>query len=537
MQINTKAGKTEAMAFTPTSVTGSGKAATTLFPPLDLGGTPIHWTQTYKYLGLPLHHDLSTAGFISSKVGAMWDTYFRLFVRNPFVRASPIGAQSQLRDGELQGTLTYFLSLIKMTERDLASIDAVLLQTSRICLGGHKRTAIAALLSGMRTCRATHIAAREKERLFLTLSHGPLRSSPPSEWPPALHLFDALKNEPRSTATTTGPLHNWAHVALDERAAAFTRGAIAITPSQTCPISTCAHVFWRSLAYADLKRSLGATPHGAHSIPPTAPPTRGSLTHLKTLSFHMLHEPEDLGHNHGYTRLSCIGPATCSGSIAALATATRTPALLSARMGDECLHSWPFTKRRERPNALREEDGPAIPFTVRFDERPCPLCKGGTESLYHLVNNCPHPAMQRNRTSLWASAAKFLTSLLSQASSLVTQTANLRTRLGHPPPANGPSGVAIEAARRLLATSKPPPATPETNFLLYWTLMATPWPERVAGSDQPTARIFGSLFDHIELPNSRIRSLANNWAAWAEKEIIATANARTVALNAMSTVH
>jgi hypothetical protein len=31
------------------------------------------------------------------------------------------------------------------------------------------------------------------------------------------------------------------------------------------------------------------------------------------------------------------------------------------------------------------------------------------------------------------------------------------------------------------------------------------------------------LFDAIELPNSRIRALSNDWADWAEKEIIAVA--------------
>ena len=46
------------------------------------------------------------------------------------------------------------------------------------------------------------------------------------------------------------------------------------------------------------------------------------------------------------------------------------------------------------------------------------------------------------------------------------------------------------------------------------------------------ASTLGKLFDNIELPNSRIRALSNDWDDWAEKEIVKVAKARLAALEA-----
>ena len=96
-----------------------------------------------------------------------------------------------------------------------------------------------------------------------------------------------------------------------------------------------------------------------------------------------------------------------------------------------------------------------------------------------------------------------------------------------------PSGHELHAARRFLEDEATPAATAENNFLLYWTLLSCPWPAQVAHCDgivQPTASTFGKLFDIIELPNSRIRALSNDWNDWAEREIVAVAKARLAAL-------
>ena len=144
--------------------------------------------------------------------------------------------------------------------------------------------------------------------------------------------------------------------------------------------------------------------------------------------------------------------------------------------------------------------------------------------------------MRRHRIDLWASARTFLTSLLARAQELMKQSARLRIQYGDQP-AIEPTISELEAARRIFYTDITPVASAENKFLLYWTLLVSPWPGRVAvaGAAQPTARTFGMLFDAIELPNSRIRALSNDWADWAEKEIIAVAKVRLAALEARGT--
>ena len=98
-----------------------------------------------------------------------------------------------------------------------------------------------------------------------------------------------------------------------------------------------------------------------------------------------------------------------------------------------------------------------------------------------------------------------------------------------------PSEHELQAAGQMLDAATPPEDTAENNFLLYWTLLACPWPAQIAhcnGAAQPTAMTLGKLFDYIELPNSRIRALSNEWTDWAEREIIAVAKARLAALEA-----
>jgi hypothetical protein len=244
--------------------------------------------------------------------------------------------------------------------------------------------------------------------------------------------------------------------------------------------------------------------------------------------------PADLGVNHGFTRLSTIGPSTCSGSIAALATAHRHPALHAARLGTECLYSWPFSKQQRRPYPLGDTASLREPYAARFKEHQCRLCSNAPESLYHLVNTCQDPSMVQQRTRLWGSAKTFLKSLLQRATTLTEQSARLRDQYGDPH-VEEPSDYELHAARQAFDTNATPPATAENNFLLYWTLLACPWPARIAhcnGTAQPTASTLGKLFDNIELPNSRIRALSNDWDDWAEKEIVKVAKARLAALEA-----
>ena len=123
-------------------------------------------------------------------------------------------------------------------------------------------------------------------------------------------------------------------------------------------------------------------------------------------------------------------------------------------------------------------------------------------------------------------------SLLQRTKALTELSARLRDQYGDQH-VEGPTVNELQAARRVFEGETTPAATAENNFLLYWTLLACPWPAQIAhcnGVEQPTATTLGMLFDNIELPNSRIRALSNEWTDWAEREIVAVAKARLAAL-------
>ena len=85
------------MAFTAASVIGPEGGPLVRLPPLSLDAAPIHWVSEYKYLGLKLRHNLSTAHIMVGKTGASWGSYFTLYARTPFIAASAVGTQTQLR--------------------------------------------------------------------------------------------------------------------------------------------------------------------------------------------------------------------------------------------------------------------------------------------------------------------------------------------------------------------------------------------------------------------------------------------------------
>ena len=336
------------MAFTPLSINMSeGGYLQHRGPPLDLDGTPIHWVARYRYLGYDLRHDLDTSHFISLKRGAAWGAYIRIFIRSPFTRASAIGTQVQLRDTNLQGNLTYLASLLYVPKASLKALDKVILQYARNSMDFHGNPCNAALLSGTRATLATHIFAREMERLYLTLRYDVHLSLPEERQPACTKLLIGLRAEPVSNLTMRGKLTNWAHIAEKARAAAAGRGAIVSTPSPTLSPSTCAHVYGRSLAYVMAREDLGPPPPGFDRIPETEPPSNGSKKHFCALSFWLVKPPGLLGNRHGFTPASAIGPGSCSGNWASLAVDHRYFAATAAQCSSyAAMHSWSFCQKR-----------------------------------------------------------------------------------------------------------------------------------------------------------------------------------------------
>jgi hypothetical protein len=529
MDINTNVGKTEGMLFTPSSILMGADAYKRLCPaPLDLDGTPIHWVDRYRYLGYDLRHNLDQSHFVSLRRGAAMGAYVRLLIRNPYIRASPIGTQTQLRDTMLQGNLIYLASLLHVPRASLKAMDAVILRYAKTSLDATRSPCNAALLCGTRALLATHTFARERERLHLTLEHDVHCALPEERWPSCTKLFRALKNEPTSNATLRGPLTNWVHVSERKRSAAARRGAVLLAPSPARSPSTCAHVFGRSLALVDARADIGPPPVGHDRIPTGEPESNGSKKHFCALSFWLVTPPDLLGHQHGFTPASAIGPGSCSGNWLSLSVDHRYPAVAAAQGGCSALRRWPFAPKARKPAPLQPSAANRAPYSEQFEYRLCAACGRGRDTIYHLIVSCQHEAMQAHRRSLWASALSYMSTLYESLRTLAERSA--RVRHGQETPIPGLPPLDDEAARVFVSLREPPPPSAESAFLLYWLLHVTSWPAHVAshmdGPWQPVARTFGALFDAIALPHTSLRKTADEWATWAEAELRALALTR-----------
>ena len=519
MEINAAIGKSNGMGFTPDSIRMTADQAADL-PPLDLDGVPVRFTAVYKYLGYLLRHDLSQEAMISKKTADSWGAFHRVMTRTPYIRASAVAEQIITLYTYLNGSLSYVLSLMDDVKAGSRTAVALNKATKAGSCAVLDRPATSSTLSAMAFARTTsvlYLAAKERERLFLTGLHSQFRGLPIQQVPLFVRLFDALLQEPQSRRTLRGPMTNWTHVTVSMRDKLIASGAPDRAPTIATPVSSLAHAFARAAQYLDWSRQLTRlAPDGyVAEIPNHDPPARGSSIHFGTLSFWMTATVEDLGSQHGHTPLSVLGPSSCSGSIVAIGVKRRYSALLAALLGTECFSCWPFNAAGGRHEPLVDGAAPPLQYGDRFVVRPCRLCDCPEETVYHLLAVCGHPTMAAHRTQLWGTICGVLLAILDDVTLILRRT-------------HVPFPVAhddIAATRRYLS-NRGIHHDSESRFLMYWILMATPWPARVAGPTQTVARVFGALFDAVNCSHAHLRNFADKWLNAADNAIIGLAKVR-----------
>ena len=520
MEINASIGKSNGMAFTPESVRGTAEAAAGL-PPLDLDGTPIHFTSGYKYLGYLLRHDLSQEAIISKKTTDSWGAFHKVMTRTPYVRAAAVAEQLITFNTFITGSLSYVLSLvdgIRAGSRPAIALNKAIRAGACAILDRAATSSTLSVMAHSRTSTVLFLAIKERERLFITGLHSQFRGLPAHQIPLFVHAFDALSNEPRTRQSLSGSITNWVHVTSRMRTRLIAKGAPDRAPSIAYPTSSLAHAFARAAHYIEWRRQLARyAPHAyVASIPLADPPARGSTNHFGSLSFWMTATVAELGLQHGHTPISVLGPASCSGAIIAIGIKRRYSALLAALLGTECFVYWPFNPASRRHEPL--VDGappPLLQYGERFEVRPCRLCDCPEETLYHLATTCSHPSMAAHRAQLWDTVCGVLLAILDDVTLILRRT-------------QVPFPVAHDdiAATRHYLSSRDIHHDPESRFLMYWILMATPWPARVAGPTQIVARVFGTLFDAVNCPHAHLRNFADKWLNAADNAIIGLARAR-----------
>ena len=528
MQVGTGQGKTEAMAFTRedgASVLGPD------LPPLSYGGTPIAWSSMYRYLGHMTSTDLAEGVMIGRLRARLRSGFHRYFTRNGVVRSSSVATQLQLYQSTTLVATEYLRCILSIDAATRSQLDVEAREAARAIIGLPHGTSNLLVECVSRLLPAQAVMIRERERLLQQLLLTPHRDSL------AAQLYRGLAAEPRTRSSTRSSISNWAHVANAARAKAARGGAIFEEPQRYSDISRVAHVAARSWAHAQSKRVTeaahgGPPPTGYCSVPPASV---GSARHAHAIYHGLSVTGAALGRAHGHTPVSAHG-AACSGSLLALSHSRRYPAATAALRGAEALHVFPFG---DRPRPLRNEAveivgaGPEpqagawrhtsdAPYESRFVDAPCRLCGGGTESLYHIVTECTHPAMLAMQHEVMALQPIVIRHVWELGVAAAAGASRRQPHEAAPQLTQAEEDALQQLTSAASATA--PRTAPEMSdterFISYWVLLGVPWSSTAHGpAHGPAISALGKLFDDLNVAPRWLRTWSHHWLSGSEQRI------------------
>lgn len=178
-------------------------------------------------------------------------------------------------------------------------------------------------------------------------------------------------------------------------------------------------------------------------------------------------------------------------------------ALMSARLGGCSLYYEPLG-----PASWAPCGGAALPANYYHDiarGSQCPLCKGPTADPFHIVCECPHPAVAAERSRLCSSAVQYVPVLAGHIYS------------ANPVPQSRDLDTAVNVARR---AAPPDWRSPQGRSLLFRLVMVLPWPAASVVDGDPLATALGSLMDLTIVRNNRLHPIADSWVSWGGKRLI-----------------
>ena len=144
-------------------------------------------------------------------------------------------------------------------------------------------------------------------------------------------------------------------------------------------------------------------------------------------------------------------------------------------------------------------------------DRPCPLCKRGSDHAYHYFFECSAAELQVARQHLQGGFTAAILSILRAVDVHGTRR---------------PVTEAGRAALRGLDCN-----SPEGRAVAHRLLCGLPFPARVADPvSAPTARLVGELFDALGVDSSKVRGMASSVVNWAAKHTRRVADARRAAV-------
>lgn len=548
VQINAKAGKTEAMYFPPNFKPGDdplpycsqGKNAG--LRPLDAGLSPdgqsaiaVHWTKEYKYLGFPLTLSLSTKAYVEKRVQMLQLAYYRYFAFNRVVYRLPIVAQMQIANTLCLGQINYLLGILPVDNGTVKKLEKIMRDIGRSILrlpSNVPNELIDCEMIGF-PMKVMIIAQSLRAMESLRLLEAPFDRIPAAR----LLAFTGTLNDDKETFT--------ARVSTEVNKLCSPRRRSGEAPIQTGLLKHATNSSNLADIIAIFKRTASAawiwaghprntifqrtrTAEGTRRIAlklalrPQPLPAKEHLASLYGVG--LLPDSAAVGRYPHATPLSATVGGWSSGALIH-ASSTHHPSriILLNRIGRHAFDFAPFKGKEEvKRDESDDEDGVG---SHRFKYNlpgTCALCGSQNDDPMHLYCECPDHILQHKRVELVSSFYSMLSKLMATVKDATTN--------GGPDPDTNSQVIAL-ANEVLSLLSQQNLGDKDLHFVLFRSLAGMPFSARavsaeVAQEPMPLATTLGRIFDLLVVRNRWMRSMANILVSWADKWSLAFADLR-----------
>jgi len=249
-------------------------------------------------------------------------------------------------------------------------------------------------------------------------------------------------------------------------------------------------------------------------------PAPTPIQHFYDVNFCFAHSAQGIMFPSKSTYLSTLGPYTSSNLLVRVSTPDLTTTALKhltfARLGalSLSLPGCPYAPARWKPTITNSSGitptyGP-LDFRAAAHGKLCPLCNHLHTDVWHIIHECPHPAVVKARDALHGAATQYLPTLSSHILHAQPQYVY-----------NNPHSALVHAHNTLRDIPTPPRwDTPTGKSMLYRLLLVIPWPAAAVDDNSALhAQALGHQFDITVAPNNRLHGLANSWTLWASRNL------------------
>ncbi len=200
-------------------------------------------------------------------------------------------------------------------------------------------------------------------------------------------------------------------------------------------------------------------------------------------------------------------------------------ALARSRLGLLGVYHWPLAPPTWEQVGPGRTDATTETWHTMCAPRCCPVCRAQRAEVglaplplcfYHILGECPHPAVASVRASLLADLPRFVAAL-----ACMCRRAQHRATAPLGAPRDPPDLPTLRSVINT-ATQQQDWGSPLGLFLIHRLLTVATWPARVVALEDRAslADLLGQLFDGTNVANQFLRSLAYNWAAWAGTRLL-----------------